>query len=220
MRAVRHIARVLPRARSTSRERSALGARRRGTQSPAPPEGTPARNAERCDPYSRVLGARNGCPVSFVVQRDGSVHGDHLLSRDDPLEATLAAARACDHVTTVAIFSAGWRSALLPVPATAQWLDGEGERLEAERMCRQILEEHDRVIGQLFAAGLEATTLQRKMTDSETQLQLERIIEGLNVAIADLRATVFQLAGSSPSTAMSSTRTGTREAGSPLRPEL
>lgn len=75
-------------------------------------------------PYARVVGTRAGRPVRLLVWGDGSVGTRHQARFHDPLRATLAVARGCDGVTSIAFERAG-RRPIVPFVETAALCDEE-----------------------------------------------------------------------------------------------
>jgi len=62
--------------------------------------------------------------------------------------------------------------------------------IERERIARDL---HDGAIQRVYAAGLVAQTLRRKAKDPEMALGLDRLMEGINNAIAELRRFLSEL---------------------------
>ena len=62
--------------------------------------------------------------------------------------------------------------------------------IERERIARDL---HDGAIQRVYAAGLVAQTLRRKATDPEIVMGLDRLMEGINSAIAELRRFLSEL---------------------------
>lgn len=148
-------------------------------------------------PYARVVGTRTGAPVRIVVLRDGSVRGEQQPRCDDPLKATIAVVRECDHVTSLWFRRVGWRPDVPLVEAAAQLDDVRGE--PAEQARQEMAERLDeRVIRLVVGAGLAATSLLNRVADSYTQDRLTYIVSTLDEVLAEVRSIIFERVAEQP----------------------
>lgn len=146
-------------------------------------------------PYARIVGICNRERLQIIVRRDGTTVGGGRQLDTDPLKAALAAARACDHVTSVSIRMAGWRTGGSPVAAAARiGPERDARDTSGDATRRQIAESlNETVIRQLFAVGLTATSLQQRTQDPALRDGLGNIVSWLDDVIRQLRSAVFDL---------------------------
>lgn len=79
-----------------------------------------SRRLRTYDLFAEVVGTRKESPVQVLIRRDGTLVDDPGHAQD-PLMATLTAARGCEHVSSVSFCRVGWRSGIPFVEATAHF---------------------------------------------------------------------------------------------------
>lgn len=166
-------------------------------------------------PYARVAGARTGGSVHILVRRDGTRVGEPGQPQD-PLAATLAAARSCDRVSSVTFHRAGWRTAS-PVVEAAAHLEHAADPDLRRRVdaVRQHLA--DVVVRKIFDAGLAATSLLGRGTDAPTKNLLVQLVDDLDEVFADVRFAILHLgAGASRDGASGGSASAPRRHASPF----
>lgn len=141
----------------------------------------PSRNRPNCHRPVSALGTHLGTqspfelPVRLLIRRDGTRYGEGISYGDDPLQATLIAARPSDHVSSIELRRAGWWPSVPCVEAVAHFDDAVERELDVrvQEVRQEIVDElRTKVIRLLFHAGLSATSLMTKVGEDGLKEQL------------------------------------------------
>nr|WP_238338132.1 GAF domain-containing sensor histidine kinase [Pedococcus badiiscoriae] len=155
---------------------------------PGPQPGAAQRVASDLSKAAGIVGAG---PTAVLPMADGSGAIGHLLLQWEPGQEDLASQ------VMPALSGFAQQVGLGIIAARAQHDRALVAQLEdRDRIARDM---HDHVIQRLFATGLSLQSAGRFAVHPVVQARLDEAVESLDVAIKDIRSTIFQLHTQAPS---------------------